>query len=99
MQVYLYYKTNQNYSPLSGPEATCIFLQYFSLQNRVTASRLSTETGPWVVLTSELQPGTVWEADLADKLCDHLNNLIPQIIKLHARLKLNIFNLLLMTLL
>lgn len=56
---------------------------------------IQTETGPWVVLTSELWPGTVQEAVLAEKPCDHLNNLTTQTVKLlHARLKPNILNLL-----
>ena len=92
---FLYYKTNQNESPSAGPEATYILLQSLSFQNRVTASKPPTETGPWVVLTSELRPGTVQEVVLADKPCDHLNNLTTQIIKLpHAQLKSNILNFL-----
>lgn len=95
MQVSLYYKTNQNESPSAGPEATYILLQSLSFQNRVTASKLPTETGPWFVLTSEPRPGTVQEVVLADKPCDHLNNLTTQIIKFpHAQLKSNIFNFL-----
>jgi len=55
-------------------------------------SKLPTETGPWVVLTSQLWPGTVQVVVLADKTCDHLNSLTTQIIKLlHIRLKTNIF--------